>query len=212
MLTLKDNGLIPAIAQDATTGKVLMLGYMNIESIKRTLDEREAWFYSRSQGGLWHKGETSGNYLHIESIQQDCDGDTLLLQVVPDGPTCHTGNQSCFFTGLEEVDGVEAETHASGTSTRDASILEELFAVIQARRQDKDTGNSYTSRLFQSGSQRIAQKVIEEAGEVALAGAAGNKGELSEEIGDLLYHTLVLMAANDIELGDVWAVLSERRR
>ena len=212
MLTLKDNGLIPAIAQDATTGKVLMLGYMNIESLKRTLDEREAWFYSRSQGGLWHKGETSGNYLHIESIQQDCDGDTLLLQVVPDGPTCHTGNQSCFFTGLEEVDGVESETRAAGTSTRDASILEELFAVIQTRRQDKDTENSYTSRLFQSGSQRIAQKVIEEAGEVALAGATGNKGELSEEIGDLLYHTLVLMEANDIELGDVWAVLRERRR
>jgi len=216
MLTLKDNGLIPAIAQDATTGKVLMLGYMNIESIKRTLDEKEAWFYSRSQGALWHKGETSGNYLRIQSVQQDCDGDALLLQVVPAGPTCHTGNQSCFFTELEVVNSVEPKSimgeQAAGSSSRDSSILEELFAVIQSRRQDDDIENSYTARLFQSGSQRIAQKVIEEAGEVALAGAAGNKEELSEEIGDLLYHALVLMAANDIKPEDVWAVLRKRRR
>jgi phosphoribosyl-ATP pyrophosphohydrolase/phosphoribosyl-AMP cyclohydrolase len=215
MLALKDNGLIPAIAQDATTGKVLMLGYMNIESIKRTLDEKEAWFYSRSQGALWHKGETSGNYLRIQSIQQDCDGDALLLQVAPDGPTCHTGNQTCFFTELESVDNVEpkalTDESAIESSSHDSSILEELFAVIQARRQDEDIESSYTARLFQLGNQRIAQKVIEEAGEVALAGVVGNKEELSEEIGDLLYHALVLMAANNIKPETVWKVLRERR-
>ena len=204
MLTLDDKGLIPAIAQDATTGQVLMLGYVTPGSLKRTMEGGDVWFYSRSRAELWHKGELSGNYLHVRSVHQDCDGDALLIQVDADGPACHTGNQSCFFTALGEVPSFQQGEPGPG-------ILEELFSVIQDRR-DADPQVSYTARLLQEGPRRIAQKVIEEAGEAALAGSSGQKEELAQELADLFYHALVLMAATGVKPDDVWQVLRDRRR
>ncbi len=204
MLILDDKGLIPAVIQDASTLQVLMLAYVTPGSLKRTLDGGDVWFYSRSRAELWHKGEVSGNYLHVRSVRQDCDGDALLIQVTPEGPACHTGNQSCFFTAVAELPPFQQAEPGPG-------ILEELFSVIQDRR-DADPQQSYTARLLQEGPRRIAQKVIEEAGEAALAGSAGQKEELAQEAADLLYHALVLLAASGVKPADVWQVLRERRK
>ena len=202
---LNDQGLVPAIAQDANTGQVLMLGYMNPGSLKRTVEGVQVWFYSRSREDMWHKGEVSGNYLNLQEAWLDCDGDTILLKVQPDGPACHTGETSCFFTPMEGLpDDYEAADSGSG-------ILEELFAVIKDRQRDLPEG-SYTARLLQEGRDRIAQKVIEEAGETAIAAVQGDQDALPKEVADLLYHTLVLLAASDLAPSDVWEELRKRRR
>ena len=203
-LKLNEQGLIPAIAQDADTGRVLMLGYMNPGSLKRTVDGVQVWFYSRSREDLWHKGEVSGNYLNLREAYADCDGDTLLLKVDPDGPTCHTGEVSCFASVLEGMpEGFQRTDDGSG-------ILEELFALVQDRKREMPEG-SYTTRLLEEGVGRIAQKVIEEAGETAIAAAQGEADRLPEEAADLLYHLLVLLAASDATPKQVWARLRERR-
>ncbi len=204
MIQLDANGLIPAVAQDAASGEVIMLGYMNPGSLKRTLEGGEVWFYSRSRSDLWHKGEVSGNYLRLVSASLDCDGDTILLRVTPDGPICHTGNATCFFTPLDEV----PEFARSETG---AGVLDELFAVIQDRKRDMPEG-SYTADLLKRGAGRIAQKVIEEAGETAIAGVEGDAEAVAAEAADLLYHTLVLLSASGVKPEDVWARLRERRR
>ena len=203
MIELDANGLIPAIAQDADSGEVIMLGYMNPGSLKRTLEGGEVWFYSRSRSDLWHKGEVSGNYLRMVSASLDCDGDTILLRVKPDGPTCHTGNATCFFTPLEEVPEFTRSDKGPG-------VLEELFSVIQERKHDMPEG-SYTADLLRQGASRIAQKVIEEAGETAIAGVERDKEAVAAEAADLLYHTLVLLSASGARPEDVWAELRERR-
>ena len=204
-LKLDKQGLIPAIAQDINTGQVLMLGYMNPGSLKRTIEGGQVWFYSRSREDLWHKGEVSGNYLNLKETWVDCDGDTLLLKVEPEGPACHTGNTSCFFTPTTGMpDGFTSTDPGSG-------ILDELFAVIQDRQEQMPDG-SYTAELLRKGIGRIAQKVTEEAGETAIAAAQGDTENLPQEVADLLYHTLVLMAASDIKPQQVWDVLRERRR
>ena len=164
---LNDKGLVPAIAQDINTGQVLMLGYMNPGSLKRTVEGGQVWFYSRSQEDLWHKGEISGNYLNLKEAWVDCDADTILLKVEPDGPTRHTGEPSCFFNAMEELPE-EYEAAESGSG-----ILEELFAVIQDR-QRQLPGGSYTAELLRQGVGRVAQKVIEEAGETAIAAVEGD--------------------------------------
>ena len=205
-LKLDKQGLIPAIAQDINTGQVLMLGYMNPGSLKRTVEGVQVWFYSRSREDLWHKGEVSGNYLNLKEAWVDCDGDTLLLKVVPDGPACHTGNTSCFFTPLEGV----PETEEYLRTDPGSGILDELFALIQDRKQNMPEG-SYTAELLRGGIGRVAQKVTEEAGETAIAAAQGDTENLPSEVADLLYHTLVLMAASDIKPQQVWDVLRERR-
>ena len=202
-IQLDSQGLVPAIAQHAETGEVLMLGYMNEGSLHRTLEGEEVWFYSRSQSDLWHKGEISGNYLRVKSAYLDCDGDTILLKVIPDGPTCHTGKPSCFFTVIESKREFISYEKGSG-------VLEELFSVIQDRK-NSPVPESYTSELFNQGAERVAQKVVEEAGEVAIAGVTGKKEELASEVADLLYHTLVLMSSNDIKPEAVWSVLRNRR-
>ena len=204
MIQLDSTGLIPAIAQDAASGEVIMLGYMNPGSLKRTLEGGDVWFYSRSRSDLWHKGEVSGNYLRLVSASLDCDGDTILLRVTPDGPVCHTGNPTCFFTPLGEV----PEFARSETG---AGVLDELFAVIQDRKRDMPEG-SYTADLLKRGAGRIAQKVIEEAGETAIAGVEGDAEAVAAEAADLLYHTLVLLAATVVKPEAVWARLRERRR
>ena len=202
-LKLNENGLIPAIAQHHETGQVLMMAYVSPDSLKHTIESNDVWFYSRSRQALWHKGEESGNYLHVKSAWVDCDGDTLLLKVEPTGPVCHTGNKSCFFQPMEGEQEYEGEDKGSG-------ILDELFSVIQERKLDRPEG-SYTVRLLESGVERIAQKVIEEAGEAARAGATMNRENLPKEVADLLYHTLVLLSASEVSLEEVWKELRERR-
>jgi phosphoribosyl-ATP pyrophosphohydrolase/phosphoribosyl-AMP cyclohydrolase len=203
-IKLNDKGLVPAIAQDINTGEVLMLGYMNPGSLKRTVEGEQVWFYSRSREDLWHKGELSGNYLNLREAWVDCDADTILLKVEPDGPACHTGEVSCFYTKMEEMPE-DYESTESGSG-----ILDELFAVIQDRQLEQPEG-SYTARLLQEGTARIAQKVIEEAGETAIAAVQGDRAGLSGEVADLLYHTLVLLADSGLKPQEIWEVLRARQ-
>ena len=200
---LDEKGLAPAICQHAETGEVIMLGYINPGALKRTLEGGEVWFYSRSRADLWHKGEVSGNYMRIRSATIDCDGDVVLLKVIPDGPICHTGNPTCFFTPFDDLPEFDAPEKGPG-------ILEELFSVIQDRKQEMPEG-SYTTSLFRGGTDRIAQKVIEEAGEVAIAGVREDQDALVAEMADLLYHSLVLMSSAGVRPEEVWSALRQRR-
>ena len=205
MIKLNEQGLAPAIVQDINTNEVLMLGYVNPGSLKRTMEGGQVWFYSRSREELWHKGEVSGHHMKLKRAVIDCDGDTLLFQVEPDGPACHTGNTTCFFTPLEE-----SEPEFQSTE-RGSGILEELFAVIQERKRDLPEG-SYTAELLKAGVGRVAQKVVEEAGESAVAAAQGETEEVPQEVADLFYHTLVLLAASGTTPEAVWRELRKRRR
>ena len=204
-IKLNEQGLLPAIAQDANTGEVLMMGYMNPGSLKRTVEGVQVWFYSRSREDLRHKGEMSGNYLNLKEAYLDCDADTILLKVDPDGPACHTGQVSCFFNQLEGLPE-EYEMTESGPS-----VLGELFALIKDRQQEMPEG-SYTTSLFKEGVARIAQKVVEEAGETAIAAAINDAESLPGEVADLLYHTLVLLAATSVQPEAVYEKLRERRK
>ena len=204
MIRLNEQGLAPAIVQDIKTKAVLMLGYVNPDSLQRTMEGGEVWFYSRSREDLWHKGETSGNFMVVKKAFVDCDSDTLLFQVEPAGPACHTGETTCFFTSLEGSDpGFEPAGLGSG-------ILEELFGVIQQRKRDLPEG-SYTAELLKAGSGRVAQKVVEEAGESAIAAAQGQIEELPKELADLFYHALVLLAACGATPEAVWQELRSRQ-
>lgn len=203
MIQLDEKCLIPAIVQDNATGQVLTLAYMNPEALKRTLSDCHAWFYSRSRSELWLKGETTGNFLKVKSLHLDCDGDAILIKAVPMGPTCHTDKASCFFTPLTEV-------RQFATRDRGPGITDELFAVIQSRKNKMPEG-SYTTALFEQGTSHIAQKVIEEAGETAIAAVTGNRDALVAEVADMIYHTLVLLAVEGVTPEDVWTNLRQRR-
>ena len=203
MIKLDRNGLVPAIVQDATTGDVLTLGYMSPESLNRTIKEKDVWFYSRSRQELWHKGETSGNYMRVRSMKVDCDGDAILVKVDPEGPSCHTGSKSCFVTAL-----IEKPEFFSDDST--VGVLDGLFRLIEERKRELPEG-SYTTKLFKEGTDRISQKVIEEAGEMALAGVRGDKEHLMEETADLIYHAMVLLSDAGVSLDEIRSVLQERR-
>lgn len=183
--------LIPAIIQHAQTNQVLMLGYMNDESMKKTKAEGKVTFFSRSKQRLWTKGETSGNFLNVVSITEDCDQDTYLIKVIPEGDTCHKGTFTCF--GEKEPTG----------------FLHELEGVIQSRKEKPDE-KSYTASLFTKGTKKIAQKVGEEATEVILEAMDNKKDLLVEESSDLLYHLLVLLADQGVSLKDVESKLIER--
>lgn len=189
----KGDGLLPAIVQDADTGRVLMLGYMNAESLEKTRACGHVTFYSRSRRALWTKGETSGNSLELVEIRSDCDRDTLLVQARPSGPTCHTGTDTCFGDDRQPAVG----------------FLAELERIIDDR-GGAEPDSSYTARLLAAGVKRCAQKVGEEGVEVALAATAGDRDELVNESADLLYHLLVVLAACDVELADVLEVLQRR--
>ena len=201
---LDQHGLVPAVVQDIDTKQVLMLGYVDQESLKRSLDEGQVWFYSRSRKELWHKGEVSGNYMNLKASWVDCDGDTVLFQVEPEGPTCHTGNVSCFFTSMEGQPEYQQPESGSG-------ILDELFAVIQERQRNPPK-DSYTVELLQAGKGRVAQKVIEEAGESAIAAVEGDAEQVTREVADLFYHAMVLLVAAGASPETVWRELSKRRR
>jgi phosphoribosyl-ATP pyrophosphohydrolase/phosphoribosyl-AMP cyclohydrolase len=194
------DGLVPAVVQDATSGEVLMVAYMNKESLAKTLETGQTHFWSRSRKELWHKGETSGHTQAVKSIALDCDGDTLLLRVEQTGVACHTGNRSCFFRELnldsEPVTGL-------------AQVLGELSRVIHDRKEKMPEG-SYTSKLFAAGVDRILKKVGEEAGEVIIAAKNHSKEEIAWEVSDLLYHLLVLLAQEGVSLEDVAKELQGR--
>ncbi len=205
MIQLDDKGLVAAIVQDAGTKEVLTLAYMSPGALERTLEGGDVWFYSRSREDLWHKGEVSGNYLNLKEAYLDCDAETILLKVDPDGPACHTGEVSCFFNKLEGLPD-EYEQTDSGPS-----VLDELFALIKDRQQEMPEG-SYTTSLFKEGVPRIAQKVVEEAAETAITAAINDTENLPGEIADLLYHTLVLLAATGVQPEAVYEKLRERRK
>jgi phosphoribosyl-ATP pyrophosphohydrolase/phosphoribosyl-AMP cyclohydrolase len=193
--------LLPAIVQDARTGQVLMVGYMNQEAYQRTLDEGRVWFWSRSRKAFWMKGETSGNVLRLRSMKLDCDGDAILVQADPAGPTCHTGAVSCFFTSVQESDGPPPSPQQAA----------ELFDTIKRRLAERPEG-SYIARLAECGVERMAQKVGEEATEVVIAGVTRNREALIAETADLWFHTFVLLAESGLTPEDVWAELAQRRR
>ncbi|MDA1296940.1 MAG: bifunctional phosphoribosyl-AMP cyclohydrolase/phosphoribosyl-ATP diphosphatase HisIE [Chloroflexi bacterium] len=207
-LRFDDSGLIPAIVQDAGTREVLMVAYMNADAVERTLAGPDVWLFSRSRNELWHKGETSGNFLRVVEVRLDCDGDALLVLADPAGPACHTGNRTCFFGDPLAGPAGTASGKAGGTT---ASVLDQLYRVIEQRKIERPEG-SYTAKLFADGTPRIAQKVVEEAGEVAIAAVARDGGNTGEEVADLLYHTLVLMAATGVDPAEVWAELEKRRK
>ncbi|GAG37978.1 unnamed protein product, partial [marine sediment metagenome] len=190
-----DRGLVPAIVQDAHTGQVLMLAYMNQESLDRTLSSGETWFWSRSRGELWYKGGTSGNTQRLVEARYDCDADTLLLRVEPSGPACHTNQQSCFYRRLP--DGAEI-----GAPPASGGVLGHLEAVIQDRKENPRPG-SYTCQLFDGGLPRISRKVGEEAVETIVAAQSEGDERLVSELADLTYHALVLLAARELSWADV---------
>lgn len=201
-LSYDDRGLVAAVVQHADTGEVLMLAYMNSEAYQRTLRGPNVWFYSRSREELWEKGATSGHYLKFVDAKIDCDGDAILVKALPAGPACHTGRESCFH--------VPASSDIAKSSRLGPGILIELASVVKRRSEEMPEG-SYTTELLRGDITRIAQKVIEEAGETALAASAG-ADDVADEMADLLYHCLVLLRARDIELDEVWRALSDRRR
>jgi phosphoribosyl-ATP pyrophosphohydrolase/phosphoribosyl-AMP cyclohydrolase len=192
----KGGGLLPAVVQDARTGRVLMVGYMNPESLRRTLEGRRVTFYSRSREALWTKGESSGHYLHVVDVSADCDADTVLVLANPTGPTCHKGTETCFDDAREP-------------DASRISFLASLEATIARRIAEKPEG-SYTARLYASGVGRIAQKVGEEGVETALAAVTRDDAELLGECADLLYHLLVLLKARNLSLEQLVGELASR--
>jgi len=195
-----EQGLIPAIVQDSRSGAVLMMAWMNAEAWQRTLETKQAHFWSRSRNALWRKGETSGNTMQVIGILLDCDADTVLLRVVPAGPACHTGEQTCFYAAVagEPVPAAEG-------------FLQVLDSVIQDRKTSPQEG-SYTNRLFADGTGKIAQKVGEESTETIVAALGESDARVVAETADLFYHTLVLLAARGLKLADVEAELARRHR
>jgi len=185
-------GLIPCIIQDVETRNVLMLGYMNKEAINKTISEGRVTFFSRSRQRLWTKGETSGNFLAVVSMEADCDKDTLLISVNPEGPVCHTGSRTCFGPGKDET-------------------LAELERTISDRKQNIQSG-SYTSGLFEKGINAIAQKVGEEAVELIIEAKDQDDKKFLNEAADLLFHYLVLLQAKGYKLADIKSVLRERKK
>jgi phosphoribosyl-AMP cyclohydrolase / phosphoribosyl-ATP pyrophosphohydrolase len=189
----KGNGLIPAVIQDSSTLQVLMVGYMNKEAFEQTMLKKRVTFFSRSKNRLWTKGETSGNYLYVETIQPDCDNDSLLIKARPAGPVCHTGSTSCF-----------AEETAKG-------FVYELEQIIN-QRIDDNIAESYTNKLYKKGINKIAQKVGEEALELVIESKDDNINLFKNEAADLLYHLLILLKTKGINLQSIEEVLKERHK
>ncbi|MCV9951555.1 bifunctional phosphoribosyl-AMP cyclohydrolase/phosphoribosyl-ATP diphosphatase HisIE [Paenibacillus sp. BT-177] len=216
-------GLVSAIVQDDATLQVLTLAYMNRESLKRSLESGETWFWSRSRQELWHKGATSGNTQKISSIQLDCDGDALLVRVIPSGPACHTGTTSCFSRDISvpgtAVTPVAGKAGAQVSVTRTDAIpissegrfevLAQLEAIIKEREETRPEG-AYTTYLFDKGVDKILKKVGEEASETIIAAKNKDNEELRLEVSDLIYHLLVLLQERKLPLDDVLAELNRR--
>ena len=197
-LKFNEQGLIPAIAQDAASGEVLMMAWMNEESLKMTMDTGYATYYSRSRGKLWKKGETSGNVQKVASMKYDCDGDTLLLLVEQTGPACHTGEKSCFFNNI------------IGEKKVPAKIIDDIYKVILDRRENPKEG-SYTNYLLDKGIRKTCKKVGEEASETIIGAIAGDTDNVRYEVADLLYHLSVLLVQCGLTWEDIYAELEKRR-
>lgn len=196
-LKFDENGLIPAIVQDHYTKQVLTLAYMNAESLALTIDEGRTVFYSRSRKELWRKGETSGNAQHVVSITADCDNDALVVEVVKEGPACHTGEESCFFNRIYLSDELKQFSY------------EGLYELIKGRKTHP-VENSYTTYLFEKGTDKILKKVGEECTEVIIGGAKKDTEETVYEIADLVYHVMVLMVQMGISVEDITKELEKR--
>ena len=192
----KQNGLVPAIIQDSVTLNVLMLGYMNEEAYKKTVYTKKVTFYSRSRKCLWTKGETSGNYLELVSIKTDCDNDTLLIRAIPHGPTCHTGTDTCW---------------GEDNKKNPVLFLTELQDFINKRHEEMPE-NSYTTSLFKDGTERMAQKVGEEALEAVIEAVKGDNKRLIYESSDMLYHLIVLLTSKGLRIEQVISELAERHQ
>jgi phosphoribosyl-ATP pyrophosphohydrolase/phosphoribosyl-AMP cyclohydrolase len=207
-----DAGLVPCVAQDARTGEVLTLAYMNAEALRLTLAERQVHFWSRSRGELWRKGETSGNVLHLRQLRFDCDADALVALVEPAGPACHTGERSCFYRDAEGTSdaGRDAPPAPGEPEPVAYEALAELERTLAARQAERPEG-SYTVELLDD-PERIGAKVREEADEVARAAASESDERVAEEAADVLYHLAVLLRSRDVPLADVFEVLNGRRR
>ena len=195
-LKFDERGLIPAIVQDARTREVLTLAYMNAESLARTIETGQTWFWSRSRNELWHKGETSGNTQSVVSLASDCDNDALVVLVEPAGPACHTGARSCFDLAPHEDFGL---------------LLARLYELIETRERDRPEG-SYTTYLFDHGLDKILKKVGEESAETIIAAKNEDGTRLTSEVADLVYHLLVLLVARGIGLDEVRDELAKRRK
>lgn len=196
-LKFDSSGLIPAIVQDAKTHEVLTLAYMNSESLARTIETEQTWFWSRSRKALWHKGETSGNTQRVVEIIPDCDGDALVVLVEPAGPACHTGARSCFST-------------SNDTSVDLSGLLDQVYAVIKEREELRPE-DSYTTYLFNEGLDKILKKVGEESAETIVAAKNDSTSAFVSEVSDLLYHLLVLLVARGVSLEQVRSELARRR-
>lgn len=194
-----EKGLVPAIAQDVMTKEVLMLGYMNKESLKKTIESGKATYYSRSRQQLWQKGETSGHIQNVKGIYYDCDADTILLKVEQVGVACHTGKYSCFFNPI-----IEEEKQGS------AEVLQEIYNVVLDRQENPKEG-SYTNYLLREGIDKILKKVGEETAEVIIASKNEGTDELRYEASDLLYHLMVLLVNKKLELKDIYTELESRK-
>ncbi len=196
-LKFDERGLIPAIVQDARTREVLTLAYMNAESLARTIETGQTWFWSRSRNALWHKGETSGNTQSVVNLACDCDNDAIVVLVEPAGPACHTGARSCFDLQTEDDDlGV---------------LLATLYELIESRERDRPEG-SYTTYLFNHGLDKILKKVGEESAETIIAAKNEDVARLTSEVADLVYHLLVLLVARGVSLNEVREELEQRRK
>jgi phosphoribosyl-ATP pyrophosphohydrolase len=192
-----ERGLIPAIVQNASTREVLTLAYMNRESLQRTIETKQTWFWSRSRNELWHKGATSGNTQEVVSLALDCDCDAIVVLVNPAGPACHTGAVSCF----------DLETRPEDLGP----LLDQLYALIQSRERERPAG-SYTTYLFEEGLDKILKKLGEESAETIIAAKNDDDGRLTAEVSDLIYHLLVLLVARGVSLAQVAEELQQRRR
>ena len=190
------HGLIPAIIQDSETKTVLMLGYLNAEAYQKTIDTQKVTFFSRSKQRLWTKGEESGNFLNLISIKNDCDGDTLLIKVKPNGPTCHTGSDNCW----------------QESNNQEYGFISSLEETIKTRRENADSEKSYVASLFKLGINKIAQKVGEEAVEVVIEAKDDNDDLFLSESADLLFHYLILLQAKGFQINDVVNVLKSRQK
>jgi phosphoribosyl-ATP pyrophosphohydrolase/phosphoribosyl-AMP cyclohydrolase len=203
------DGLVPVVVQDYNTRQVLTLAYMNAESLRRTIETSETWFWSRSRSSLWHKGETSGHTQHVMDILVDCDSDALTVLVKPRGPACHTGEQSCFHDALQEAgDSAEKIAHEEPDL---GGVLNDLYMVVESRKRDRPAG-SYTSYLFDQGLDRILKKVGEESSETIIAAKNDDPEVLAREAADLLYHLIVLLVDRELTLEQVSEELISRRK
>ena len=213
-----ERGLVATVVQDARTREVLTLAYMNEESLRRTIAEGETWFWSRSRSELWHKGATSGNTQRVVEVRLDCDGDAIVVLVEPRGPACHTGATSCFSQEASELqteDAQKTETQMQPDAVSDdaniGAVLEQLFAVVAARRREMPEG-SYTTYLFEKGLNKILKKVGEEASETIIAAKDGDADALTCETADLVYHLIVLMVERGLTLENLSRELARRRK